>query len=186
MAIQMSHLEPTYPYVNKKHNILNQTKLCICVYACVCIFVCECLYVYRCVCLCMYLCVCLCVCLCLFVCVCVCIWLKSTRTYPSKQSAGNFPQIVFTLVIGVKPIKVRFPNRFLRLSDKRLLTILIKKKLKKINFRMRFQPLKIAFFWVFENDNISSSKSYTATKSRISPQRKLGSLQNLKLKLIRH
>ena len=55
------------------------------------------------------------------------IWLKSTRTYISKRNAGDFPQIVFTLVIGVKPIKVRFLNRFLCLSDKRLLTILIKK-----------------------------------------------------------
>ena len=57
------------------------------------------------------------------------IWLKSTRTYPSKRNAGDFPQIVFTLVIGVKPIKVRFLNRFLRLSDKKFLTILIKKKI---------------------------------------------------------
>ena len=45
---------------------------------------------------------------------------------------------------------------------------------------------KIAFFWVFKNDNILSSKSYTVTKSEISPQRKLGSLRNWKLKLIRH
>ena len=42
------------------------------------------------------------------------------------------------------------------------------------------------FFWGFKNDNILSSKSYTVTKSEISPQRKLGSLRNLKLKLIRH
>ena len=34
---------------------------------------------------------------------------------------------MFTLVIGVKPIKARFLNCFLRLSDNRLLTILIKK-----------------------------------------------------------
>ena len=74
---------------------------------------------------------------------------------------------------------------FLCLSDKRLLTILIKKKLKKINLKVRFLPLKIAFFEGFENDNILSSTSYTVTKSGISPQRKLGSLQNLKLKLIR-
>ena len=51
---------------------------------------------------------------------------------------------------------------------------------------MRFLPLKIAFFEGFENDNILSSKSYTVTKSGISPQRKLGSLRNLKLKLIRY
>ena len=36
---------------------------------------------------------------------------------------------MFTLVTGVRPMKVRFLNRFLRLSDKRLLTILIKKKI---------------------------------------------------------
>ena len=45
---------------------------------------------------------------------------------------------------------------------------------------------KIAFFWVLKNDNILSSKSYTVTKSEISPQRKLRSLRNLKLKFIRH
>ena len=57
--------------------------------------------------------------------------------------------------------------------------------LKKINLRVRFLPLKIAFFGGFKNDNILSSKSYTVTKSGISPQRKLGSLRNLKLKLIK-
>ena len=64
--------------------------------------------------------------------------------------------------------------------------LLSKKNLKKINLRVRFLPLKIAFFGGFENDNILSSKSYTVTKSGISPQRKLGSLRNLKLKLIRY
>ena len=49
----------------------------------------------------------------------------------------------------------------------------------KINLRGRFLALKIAFFGVFVNDNILSSKSYMVTKSGISPQR------NLKLKLIR-
>ena len=53
--------------------------------------------------------------------------------------------------------------------------LLSKKFLKKINLRVRFLPLKIAFFEGFENDNILSSKSYTVTKSGISPQRKLGS-----------
>ena len=48
-------------------------------------------------------------------------------------------------------------------------------KLKKINIRVRFLMLKIEVFWGFENDNILSSKSYTVTKSGISPQRKLGS-----------
>ena len=66
-------------------------------------------------------------------------------------------------------------NRFLRLSDQRLLMILIKKKLKKIK---HYIPHYIAFFWGFENDNISSSKSYTATKRGISPERKLGSSRN--------
>ena len=53
--------------------------------------------------------------------------------------------------------------------------LLSKNFLKKINLRVRFLPLKIAFFEGFENDNILSSKSYTVTKSGISPQRKLGS-----------
>ena len=44
---------------------------------------------------------------------------------------------------------------------------------------------KIAFFGVFKNDNILSSKSYKVTKSEISPQGKLGSLRNLNLKLER-
>ena len=52
---------------------------------------------------------------------------------------------MFTLVTGVRPIKVRFLNRVLRLSDKRPLTILIKKKLKKINLRVRILLLKITF-----------------------------------------
>ena len=38
----------------------------------------------------------------------------------------------------------------------------------------------------FENDNILSSKTYTVTKSGISPQRKLGSLRNIKLKFTRY
>ena len=42
-------------------------------------------------------------------------------------------------------------------------------------FMSGFLPLKIAFFEGLENDNILSSKSYTVTKSGISPQRKLGS-----------
>ena len=63
--------------------------------------------------------------------------------------------------------------------------LLSTKNLKKINLRVRFLPLKIAFFEGFENDNILSSKSYMVTKSGISPQRKLGSLRNLKLKFIR-
>ena len=56
-----------------------------------------------------------------------------------------------------------------------------KKILKKMNFRVRFLALKIAFFGGFENDNILSSKSYMVTKSEISPQRKLVSLRNWKL-----
>ena len=63
--------------------------------------------------------------------------------------------------------------------------LISKKNVEEDNLRVRFLPLKIAFFGGFENDNILSSKSYTVTKSGISPQRKLGSLQNLKLKFIR-
>ena len=55
-----------------------------------------------------------------------------------------------------------------------------------VSKKYRIFTFKIAFFGVFKNDNILSSKSYTVTKSEISPQRKLGSLPNLKLKLIRH
>ena len=82
---------------------------------------------------------------------------------------------MFILLTRVRPINVGFSNRFFCLSDKRFLSIIIKKNLKKINLRVRFLPLKIAFFEGFENDNILSSKSYTVTKSGISPQRKLGS-----------
>ena len=57
--------------------------------------------------------------------------------------------------------------------------------LKKINLRVRFLALKITFLGGFENDNILSSKSYAVTKCEISPQRKLGSLRNMKLKYIR-
>ena len=63
--------------------------------------------------------------------------------------------------------------------------IIRKKMLTKINLRVYFLALKIAFLGGFENDNILSSKSYVVTKSGISPQRKVGSLGNLKLKLIR-
>ena len=63
--------------------------------------------------------------------------------------------------------------------------LIFKKELKKINLRVRFLALKIAFFGMFENDNTLSSKSYMVTTTRINPQRKLGSLRNLKLKFIR-
>ena len=52
-----------------------------------------------------------------------------------------------------------FQTVFFCLSDKRFLNIIIKKKLKKINLRVHFLPLKIAFFGGYENDNILSSKS---------------------------
>ena len=71
--------------------------------------------------------------------------------------------------------KCRIFKPFFCISDKRFLNIIIKKKLRKINFKVRFLPLKIAFFGRFENDNILSSKSYTVTESGISSQRKLGS-----------
>ena len=48
---------------------------------------------------------------------------------------------------------------FFCLSDKRCLMLIFKKELKKINLSVSFLPLKIAFFLVFENDNILSSKS---------------------------
>ena len=53
--------------------------------------------------------------------------------------------------------------------DHGLLTVLIKKKLKKIILRVCFLPLEIEFFWVFENDKKFRSKSYMVTKSKISP-----------------
>ena len=62
-----------------------------------------------------------------------------------------------------------FQTVFFCLSDKRFLIIIIKKKLKKINLRVRFLPLKIAFFGGFENHNILSFKSYMVTRSAISP-----------------
>ena len=51
--------------------------------------------------------------------------------------------------------------------------LIINKMLKKINLRVRFFALKIAFLGGFENDNILSTKSYMVTKSGISPQRSL-------------
>ena len=63
--------------------------------------------------------------------------------------------------------------------------LIIKNEMKKINIWVRFLAIKIAYFGVFENDDFLSSKSYMVTKSGISPQRKLRSLRNLKLKLIR-
>ena len=63
-----------------------------------------------------------------------------------------------------------FQTVFFCLSDKRFLNIIIKICfLKKINLRVRFLPLKIAFFGGFENDKILSSKSYKVTKRDISP-----------------
>ena len=59
--------------------------------------------------------------------------------------------------------------RFLRVADHGLLVDIIKKKLKKINIRVRFLSLKIAFFLVFENDEHFRCKSYMVTKSEISP-----------------
>ena len=86
----------------------------------------------------------------------------------------------------MRPIKVGILNRFLRVADDGLPTVLIKKKLKKTILKVPFLPLKIAFFWVSGNGKNFRSKSYMVTKSEISPQRKLGSLQNLKFKLIRN
>ena len=110
------------------------------------------------------------------------IWLIFTRTVTPLEIFRWFPQIVFTLLTSVRPINIGFSNRFFVYQIKGFWILLSKENLKKINLRVRFLPLKIAFFGGFENDNILSSKSYTVTKSGISPQRKLGSLQNLKLK----
>ena len=70
---------------------------------------------------------------------------------------------------------------FFCLSYNRCLMLIM---LKKTNLRVRFLAIKIAFLGGFENDNVLSSKSYTV-KSEISPQRKLVSLRNFKLKFIR-
>ena len=113
------------------------------------------------------------------------IWLIFTRSSTPLEICRWFPQIVFIPLTCVRPINVGFSNRFFCLSDKRCLMLNIKKMLKKMNLRVRFLALKIAFFGGFENDNILSSKSYMVTKSGISPQRKVGSLRNLKLKFIR-
>ena len=65
---------------------------------------------------------------------------------------------MFTLVIGVKPMKVCFLNRFLRLSDKRLLTILIKKQVEEDKSEGVFLTAQnCIFLGGFENDNISSA-----------------------------
>ena len=93
---------------------------------------------------------------------------------------------VLTLLTCVRPIKVRILNRFLRVLNHRLPTVLIKKKLKKINLRVRFLQLKIVFFSRFLKIVIFYFLNHTEfTKSEISPQRKLGSLRILKLELIK-
>ena len=55
-----------------------------------------------------------------------------------------------------------------------------------VSKKNRNLTFKIAVFWGFKNDKILSSKSYAITKSEISPQRKLGSLRNFKLKFTRY
>ena len=79
-----------------------------------------------------------------------------------------------------------FQTVFFVFQIRDFLISLSKKNLKKINLRVRFLPLKIAFFEGFENNNIFSSKSYTVKKSGISPQCKLGFLRNFKHKFIRY
>ena len=61
------------------------------------------------------------------------IWLIFTRSNTPLENAGGFPQPVFTLLSRVRPIKVGFLNRFLRLADKGLLTLLIKKEIEEVN-----------------------------------------------------
>ena len=63
-----------------------------------------------------------------------------------------------------------FQTIFFVSQIKGFLILLSKENLKKINLRVHFLLLKIAIFGGFENDNILSSKSYTVTKSGISPQ----------------
>ena len=113
------------------------------------------------------------------------IWLIFTRTVTPLEIFRWFPQIVFTLLTCVRQINVGFSIHFFCLSDKRFPMLNIKKKLQKMNLRVRFLPLKIVFFGGLENNNILSSKSCTVTKSGLSPQPKLGSVRNLKLKFIR-
>ena len=57
---------------------------------------------------------------------------------------------MFTLLTCVRPIKVGILNRFLRVVDDGLPTVLIKKKLKKMILKVPFLPLKIAFYGFLE------------------------------------
>ena len=66
--------------------------------------------------------------------------------------------------------KRRNSKPFLACGRSRTSSCSHQKKLKKINLRVRFLLLKIVYFWVFENYNILSSKSYMVTKSGITPQ----------------
>ena len=75
-------------------------------------------------------------------------------------------------------MNVRFLNLFFCLSDKRFLIIIIKFFFEEDKSEGTFFSAENCVFGGFENDNILSSKSYKVTKSGISPQRKLGSLQN--------
>ena len=63
----------------------------------------------------------------------------------------------------------RISKPFLGVADHELITVLIKKKLKKIIFKVHFLPFKIEFFWVSENGKIFWFKSYLVTKSGIFP-----------------
>ena len=62
--------------------------------------------------------------------------------------------------------------------------LLSKNFLKKINLRVCFLPLKIAFFEGFENDNILNHTRLQKVEYLL--KKKPGSLKNLKLKLIRY
>ena len=79
--------------------------------------------------------------------------------------------------------KCRIFKHFFCLSDKRFLNINIKKKFEEDKSQGAFFTAQKCVFW---GVNILSSKSYTVTKSGISPQRKLGSLRNLKFKFTRY
>ena len=66
------------------------------------------------------------------------------RSSPPLEICRWFPQIMYSLFTGVRPINVRLSNHFFCLSDKRCLRLILKK-----NPRVRFLALKIAFFWGF-------------------------------------
>ena len=78
------------------------------------------------------------------------IWSDFMRNDIGKKLCHFF---MCALLTCVRPIKVQILNRFLHVADHGLLTIFIKKKLRKINIRVRFYCLKLRGVLVFENNN---------------------------------